>query len=134
MGKRVTVMLGGMWWTVMGKIHGRKGQRGLHFPVTLTCTGVCGHHPSVQGRTGLSRENDRGIEEGASSYLMLTSSVSVTGLHQSPSLPLHLDFSGLKKRQRQVECFLCHDRVQKKKKTNLSVEQGSCLGSVLSHF
>lgn len=62
MGECVTVMLGGRWWTVMRKIHGRKGQRGLHFPMTLTCTGVCGHHPSVQGRTGLSRENDRGIE------------------------------------------------------------------------
>ena len=47
---------------------------------------------------------------------MLTSSVSVTALHQSPSPPLHLNFSDLKKRQRQVECFLCHDRVPKKKK------------------
>ena len=47
---------------------------------------------------------------------MLTSSVSVTVLHQSPSPPLHLNFSDLKKRQRQVECFLCHDRVPKKKK------------------
>ena len=64
---------------------------------------------------------------------MLTSSVSVTALHQSPSQPLHLNFSDLKKRQRQVECFLCHDGVPKKKR-NLSVEQGSCLGSLLLHF
>ena len=50
---------------------------------------------------------------------MLTSSVSVTALHQSPSQPLHLNFSDLKKRQRQVECFLSHDGVPKKKETSV---------------
>ena len=100
MGEGIIVLFGGMWLTVVAKIRGREGciPHGSNRHV-----GVC--VSPLSARTGLPSENDGALEEGALSHLMLTSSVPVTVLHQSPWQPLHLDFSDLKKRRRQVEYF-----------------------------